>query len=177
MNFLKALLKDKKGFITIQTAGMLFIMSFLFSFIYQYGFVSVIASGTRNTVRNAVIQAVNANAYNVFNGFTEENSGAYEEDNVWSPVTDSGDIGDNVASFLGLSYSNGGFTKADSDGTLEYSITDLQESISNPPLAANSSNLSISASYVLNIRVAFLLIPATVINIPQTVSAGYEAKF
>jgi hypothetical protein len=178
-NFCGTILAVKKGSVLVQTAVTVFFMMFLFSIIYQYGRLTIIAAGTRDAVRSAVISTVNANCFTAFYGMRDGNSGAYKRDanGVWHDAMDSGTAGQDLITLLGLKSSNGTYKKLDSDGVTSYSISSLEVTMANAAFASNSSKLSAHASYTLSIPVTIFLVKVQTLSFSMTADAQFEQNF
>jgi|GEM_PF-6016271 hypothetical protein len=176
MKRLIGILADKKGDVLVQTAGIVFFVMFFFSIAFTYGSSLIITGGVRDTVRNAVISAVNANYVKAYDGIREGNSDAYDADNSWESSADLGNVELNVAEFLGLTDDNNAYTKLN-NGQEQYAISDIQAILQNPPFLSNSSTLNIKITYTLNLPISIFLVRVSAINIPQSVNAQFEQKF
>jgi hypothetical protein len=176
---MKNFLFDKRGSVTVQTAGIIIIVMLLFSIVYTYAKTTVIASGIRDNVRNAVIQTVTANYYNTYAGMREGNTGAYQLDNdsTWQDCADAGNIGQSLKNLLKLTEAAGFLQKIDADSSLQYSISDMNVKVLNSDFDSNSKRLKIHATYTLNIPVSFFVVETQPISIPMNAEAEIEEKF
>lgn len=170
------ILSDKKGAVTVQTMVIVFGIMIVFSIAFQFIRVSIVASGVRDTMRNDVIDAVDANYNNAFDGMREGNSDAYSADNAWAECADSSSVVSGVVSFLGLTSNGSAYVKED-DGTTQYSISGIAVNLQNPPMGTDDIKLNIRATYTLSVPVSLFLIRLPQLSLPQSVNAGFQQKF
>jgi hypothetical protein len=78
---------------------------------------------------------------------------------------------------LALTQSAGALEKLDGDGSLQYSISDLDVEISNPGFASNNGRFCVHASYSLGVPVSFFLVKTGPVIIPMSADVEIEEKF
>lgn len=175
---LNDLLADKKGSVIVSAAAMVFSMMFVFSLVYQYARLCIIPAGVRDTVRNIVTGSVTDNFYNTYDGMCSGTTGAYAYSGYfWSDSSELGDLESKLKSELSLTASSGTLEKLNSDGSLQYSISDFSAGVENSGFASNNSRLSVHAEYTLSVPVTFFLVKVPPVQISMSADAKIEEKF
>jgi hypothetical protein len=174
---MRAIIKDKKGSAVVKAVAVIFAMTFIFSIVFQYARVLIITFGIREAVRNELIMIVNSNYSTSFYGMCEGNTGAYGFDNGWHDISCLGDAENDIVSMLGLQKSGGAYEKTESGGKPEYSIKDINVTITNADFASNSVKFRAHVSYTLSIPVTVFLIDVQTFTFTKTANVRFEQKF
>ena len=174
---IKKILFSDNGFSSIFAAVLLIISLFIFTALFQFYRLNVIASGVRDAVQSAVISAGNDNWANVWNGVRQGYSGAYKTNETdWNAAFTKGDIYGRLDDLLGL---GSGHTKI-TDGGVEYKISGLNVEVTNAVFAPNGTDIEqfeITSKLVLEVPITFMnnVLPPMKINL--LVKSKYMAKF
>lgn len=153
----------------------------IFSGVSEYFRLMIIASGVRDALQSAVIEAVNDNYSDVYHGVREGYSGGYQPlDSFFEESLNYGDIYDRLESVLGLSREGRYRLKRTHQGTIELKIWDLDVNIHNAPFASGdiaTRRFKVDSSIMLEVPVSFAgkLLPPMRIKVKN--SAGYTPKF
>lgn len=136
---LKRTLKDQSGVSFPLTIAVTLALIIFLCGISEYFRLSLIAAGVKEATESAIISVVNDNYANVYHGVREGYSGGYLPDGEehWEEAISEGYIYTYLDKTLGTRSRGGRHEKytGDSGSALEFSITGLQVTVRNAPLA------------------------------------------
>lgn len=147
----------------------------------EYFRLMIIAEGVRDSLQDAVISTVTENYADVYHSVREGYSGAYQ------PVSDDfyesinyGDIYGKLTEVHGLDFESGMYVKTKSDGSLEYSLSNLDVEVQNASIRSGdieTQRFEVDGYITLEVPVSFggNMLPNMEIRIKTT--AGYTPKF
>lgn len=174
-------LKDRRGssfpLIVAVTLALLLIMCGFLEF-YR---LKIIANGVRDAAQEAIMVTVNDNYANVYHGVREGYSGGYQPDNGgFKYSVKNGDVLAKMDKILGTRVESGRHVKY-TGGVLEYSISDLDVTARNAPLAPGNpeseQRFEIDAIVTLKVPVQFAGKRFPEMKIRLKVQAGYIEVF
>ena len=147
---------------------------------FEYIRLMIISAGIRDAMQSAVIASVVANYDDAYSALREGYSGGYAlSGSNWQEQIDYGDIYRRLADTLGLTNEVGQYVKYFEDRSVEYQLSSLNVTISNPALASGSAshNLTVQSTVRAEIPTNFLnkSFPPTKLNLKIT--ATYIPKF
>lgn len=179
----KEKLKEKEGG-TVFPIVMLFLMGMLlFSIIFEFVRIKIVASGIKDAYENAVRTVAVENYNETYAGFREEVSvggqyiggpegGGEEEIPEWESLHDLGDVEDELSTLLGLREENGILISEESGYELsefEVQVKDAQDSV--------LRKYEIKGNLKLKIPFAIGGIAASQVTIPVTIQTEYSEKY
>lgn len=171
-------LSDRRGAVLVQAAAAVLSMMIVFSLAYQYGRVLLISSGVKNEIKNAAITAITDNYYPSFNGMREGNSGAYAlSGGSFKSTLNEGNIKQYLCINHQLTASGSVLQKNEDDGSLQFSISDINVSYKNGSLASNKDKLKTTVFYTINIPVKFFVGNPLTFSFPESAEVEFEQKF
>ena len=174
-------LKDKRGtafpLVIAVTLSCLLILCGIMEFFR----LSLIASGVKEALQDAVVVVVNDNYANVYHGVREGYSGGYYTEGYgFEESVDTGDIYYHLDETLGTRREGGTRVKY-AGGVLEYKITGLDVTIRNTPLApsdpANAQRFEADAVVWLEVPAQFAGKTFPPMKMKIKVQAGYIEVF
>lgn len=175
---IKNILLSKSGSILVQTAGIALSMMILFSFVYQFSRVILISGGVKEEVQNSAISAVTENYYPSFNGMREGNSGAYIlSGGAWNSCLNESNIKSYLISNYSLTSAGDTLEKNEQDGSLQYSISNINASYENCDFATNDNSLKATVDYTINIPIKFFVGNVTTFSLTKQTEVEFEQKF
>lgn len=174
MKRIAAILSDEKGSVLVSTVAVTLTVMFLTFLAYQKIQMTIVAEGVRDAMRSAVTDAVTQNYYTSYDDMLEGSSGAYSAVNGWANNATDGNMENRISGRLGLEEDDSGALVRNVDGQEQYSISNIQIRVQNPPNGSDSSQLSVNATYTLSVELPLGLPP---LQIPQSVDASFAQKF
>lgn len=178
---MKSLWKDRSGSgIPLIVAAVLAVL-ILSCAIYEYLRLSIIASGVRDAVQSAIISVATENYSNVYSSLRQSYSGGYiRSSSGWTMKVSSGDIYTRLVETLGLAQEGYDYVKR-TGGQVEYTLSDLQVTIQNPPFAPTSTESAqqFTAQAVIHLEVPLSFgwghLPSMKAELP--IQAVYRPRF
>ena len=173
------LLKGSRGDGFPLTIAVTLCLLLIFCGISEYFRVTIIAQGVRDAVQESVISTINDNFDDVYHAVREGYAAGYSptEDGAWEESIDTGNIYAQLAVTLGLTSTGDGYAIYAGD-KLEYTISDLNVTLSNNGLASGESEGYLAdATLVLEVPSSFAgrLLPP--LRMLLKVQAKYIPKF
>lgn len=129
---LRRALRSSRGEAPLKAVVLLMALFMLLSVFMEYGRSLVITNGARDSLDRAVIAVAADNVYNSYTGFREGFSAAMEyTGSSWVENVDASDVRQHLVRELGVTNTAEGLSKYRDDGTLEYTIGNLDVRIDN----------------------------------------------
>ena len=174
-------LKDKRGTAFPLVIAVTLACLMILCGIMEFFRLSLIASGVKEALQDAVVVVVNDNYANVYRGVREGYSGGYYTEGYgFEESVDTGDIYYHLDETLGTQREGGSRVKY-TGGVLEYKITGLDVTIRNAPLApydpANAQRFEADAVVWLEVPVRFAGKTFPPMKMKLKVQAGYIEVF
>lgn len=174
-------LKDKSGLAYPLAIAIILILLMFMCVLMEFFRLNIIATGVRNAMQDAIVTTVNDNYSNVYHGVREGYSGGYEPfRSSFAYTVDEGDIYSYLDKTLGTENQNGTHVKY-AMNVVEYSISDLEVTIRNAPLAPsspeNAQSFEADAVILLEVPVQFIGEFLPPMRITLKVQAGYIEIF
>ena len=171
--------KDGAGFPLIIAITLSLVM--IFTGISEYFRLMIVAQGVRDAVQAAVISTVVENYDDVYHGVREGYSGGYQPDGEsFSYSVNTGDIYSYMDSTLGTEDIGGRHIKS-AGGVTEYTLSGLNVTIRNAPLAPsspkNAQRFEADAIIWMEVPVQFGGKQLPPMRIKLKVQAGYTEVF
>lgn len=181
MSKLRKILKDKSGASFPLTVAIALALIIILCGVTEYFRLNIIASGVKEALQDAIIVTVNDNYADVYHGVREGYSGGYQPDGEsFSYSVNTGDIYSYMDSTLGTEEIGGKHIKT-AGGVMEYSLSGLNVTIRNAPLAPsspqNAQRFEADAIIWLEVPVQFGGKQVTTMRIKLKVQAGYTEVF
>lgn len=181
MSRLKQILKNKAGFSFPFVVAVALALIIILCGVMEFFRLNVIATGVKEALENAIIVTVNDNYADVYHGVREGYSGGYQPDGEsFSYSVNTGDIYSYMDSTLGTEEIGGRHLKT-VGGVQEYSLSGLNVTIRNAPLAPssprNAQRFEADATIWLEAPVQFGGKQITTMRIKLKVQAGYTEVF
>ena len=181
MSKLRKILKDKSGASFPLTVAIALALIIILCGVTEYFRLNIIASGVKEALQDAIIVTVNDNYADVYHGVREGYSGGYQPDGEsFSYSVNTGDIYSYMDSTLGTEEIGGKHIKT-AGGGMEYSLSGLNVTIRNAPLAPsspqNAQRFEADAIIWLEVPVQFGGKQVTTMRIKLKVQAGYTEVF
>ena len=176
-----ACLKDQRGTAFPLVIAVSLVCLLILCGIMEFFRLSLIASGVKEALQDAVVVVVNDNYANVYHGVREGYSGGYYTEGYgFEESVDTGDIYYHLDETLGTRREGGSRVKY-TGGVLEYKITGLDVTIHNAPLApsdpANAQRFEADAVVWLEVPVRFAGKTFPPMKMKLKVQAGYIEVF
>lgn len=175
------ILRDKRGVSFPLTVAITLALLIILCGVTEYFRLNIIASGVKEALQDAIIVTVNDNYADVYHGVREGYSGGYQPDGEsFSYSVNTGDIYSYMDSTLGTEDTGGGHIKT-AGGVTEYSLSGLDVTVRNAPLAPsspqNAQRFEADATIWLEAPVQFGGKQITTMRIKLKVQAGYTEVF
>lgn len=181
MTKLKRILRDNKGVSFPLTVAITLALLIILCGVTEYFRLNIIASGVKEALQDAIIVTVNDNYADVYHGVREGYSGGYQPNGEsFSYSVNTGDIYSYMDSTLGTEEIGGRHIKT-VGGVTEYSLSGLDVTVRNAPLAPsspqNAQRFEADATIWLEAPVQFGGKQITTMRIQLKVQAGYTEVF
>ena len=181
MTKLKQILRDKQGVSFPLTVAIALALIIILCGVTEYFRLNIIASGVKEALQDAIIVTVNDNYADVYHGVREGYSGGYQPDGEsFSYSGNTGDIYSYMDSTLGTEDVGGRHIKS-AGGVTEYSLSGLNVTIRNAPLAPssprNAQRFEADATIWMEVPVQFGGKQLPPMRIKLKVQAGYTEVF
>ena len=181
MRRLKQILKDKAGVSFPLTVAIALALIIILCGVTEYFRLNIIATGVKEALQDAIIVTVNDNYADVYHGVREGYSGGYQPDGEsFSYSVNTGDIYSYMDSTLGTEDIGGRHIKS-AGGVTEYTLSGLNVTIRNAPLAPsspkNAQRFEADAVIWLEVPVYFGGKELAPMKIRLKVQAGYTEVF
>ena len=181
MTKLKQILRDKHGVSFPLTVAIALALIIILCGVTEYFRLNIIATGVKEALQDAIIVTVNDNYADVYHGVREGYSGGYQPDGEsFSYSVNTGDIYSYMDSVLGTEDVGGRHIKS-AGGVMEYSLSGLNVTIRNAPLAPpsprNAQRFEADAMIVMEVPVQFGGKQLPLMKIKLKVQAGYTEVF
>ena len=181
MTKLKQILRDQKGVSFPLTVAIALALIIILCGVTEYFRLNIIATGVKEALQDAIIVTVNDNYADVYHGVREGYSGGYQPDGeAFSYSVNTGDIYSYMDSTLGTEDVCGRHIKS-AGGVMEYSLSGLNVTIRNAPLAPsspqNAQRFEADAMIVMEVPVQFGGKQLPPMRIKLKVQAGYTEVF
>lgn len=181
MSRLKQILKNKAGFSFPFVVAVALALIIILCGVMEFFRLNVIATGVKEALEDAIIVTVNDNYADVYHGVREGYSGGYQPDGEsFYYSVNTGDIYSYMDSTLGTEEIGGRHLKT-AGGVQEYSLSGLNVTIRNAPLAPSSppnpQRFEADAIIWLEAAVQFGGKQITTLRIKLKVQAGYTEVF
>lgn len=181
MTILTKILKDKSGVSFPMVVAVALALIIILCGVMEYFRLNIIATGVKEALEDAIIVTVNDNYADVYHGVREGYSGGYQPDgDSFSYSVNTGDIYSYMDSTLGTEEVVGKHIKT-VGGVTEYSLSGLDVTIRNAPLAPssprNAQRFEADAVIWLEAPVQFGGKQITTMRIKLKVQAGYTEVF
>ena len=172
-------LKGKRGDGFPLTIAVTLCLLLIVCSVSEYFRLTIIAQGVRDAVQQTVISTINDNFDDVYHAVREGYAAGYSptDDDSWVESIDTGNIYAQLAVTLGLTSTSDGYASYAGD-KLEYTISDLNVTLSNNGLASGESKGYLAdATLVLEVPSSFAgrLLPP--LKMLLKVQAKYIPKF
>lgn len=173
--------RDQRGMAFPLVIAMTLALLLLLCVLMEFFRLSLIASGVKEALQDAVVTVVNDNYANVYHGVREGYSGGYYTEGYgFEEAVDTGDVYYHLDETLGTRTENGTRVKY-AGGVLEYRITGLDVEIRNAPLAPsdpqNAQRFEADAEIWLEVPVRFAGKTLPAMKMRLKVQAGYIEVF
>ena len=181
MRRLKQILKDKAGVSFPLTVAIALALIIILCGVTEYFRLNIIATGVKEALQDAIIVTVNDNYDDVYHGVREGYSGGYQPDGEsFSYSVNTGDIYSYMDSTLGTEDIGGRHIKS-AGGVTEYTLSGLNVTIRNAPLAPsspkNAQRFEADAIIWMEVPVQFGGKQLPPMRIKLKVQAGYTEVF
>lgn len=176
------ILRNQDGFSFPMVVAITLLLVIIMCGIMEFFRLNIIASGVKEAVQDAIIITVNDNYANVYHGTREGYSGGYQPDGSgFDYSVNNGDIYSYMGNILGTVNEGGKHVKYAMAGVVEYSLSGLDVTIRNAPLAPsdpqNAQRFEADAVIILEVPVQFAgkLLPS--MRVELKLQAGYIEVF
>lgn len=181
MTKLKQILRDKQGVSFPLTVAIALALIIILCGVTEYFRLNIIATGVKEALQDAIIVTVNDNYADVYHGVREGYSGGYQPDGEsFSYSVNTGDIYSYMDSTLGTEEIGGRHIKS-AGGVTEYTLSGLNVTIRNTPLAPsspkNAQRFEADATIIMEVPVQFGGKQLPPMRIKLKVQAGYTEVF
>lgn len=175
------ILRDQRGVSFPLTVAITLALLIILCGVTEYFRLNIIASGVTEALQDAIIVTVNDNYADVYHGVREGYSGGYQPDGEsFSYSVNTGDVYSYMDSTLGTEDMGGRHIKT-AGGVTEYSLSGLDVTVRNAPLAPsspqNAQRFEADATIWLEAPVQFGGKQITTMRIKLKVQAGYTEVF
>lgn len=181
MKQLTKCLRDQRGMAYPLVIALTLALLMILCGMMEFFRLSVIASGVKEALQDAVVAVVNDNYANVYHGVREGYSGGYyTEGDGFEESVDTGNIYYQLDEILGTRRENGARAKY-AGSVVEYRITGLDVTIRNAPLAPSNpqtvQRFEADAVIWLEVPVRFAGKTFPPMKMKLKVQAGYTEVF
>lgn len=181
MKQLTKCLRDQQGMAYPLVIALTLALLMILCGIMEFFRLSLIASGVKEALQDAVVAVVNDNYANVYHGVREGYSGGYyTEGDGFEESVDTGNIYYQLDEILGTCRENGARVKY-AGSVVEYRITGLEVTIRNAPLAPsdpqNVQRFEADAVIWLEVPMHFAGKTFSSMRLKLKVQAGYTEVF
>lgn len=171
---------DNKGNATILSVVVCLSIILVMCVIFEYMQMLIITTGIRNAVESATVSTVIANYDETYSQLREGYSGGYVyQDTNFVESVDVGNVYTRLDSLLALSDSGDEHTKYRSDGSVEYSISNMRIEMENTDYAQGNSRKNLNATVYIDVKIPVIFGGRKVATLSPTmrVKASYTPKF
>lgn len=171
---------NNKGNATVLAVSVCLAVIFVMCVIFEYMQMLIITTGIRNAVESAVVSTVVANYDETYSQLREGYSGGYVyQDTAFTESIDTGNIYTRLDSLLALTENGNEHIKQRGDGTVEYSISNMQLEFENTDYAPGSAAKNLNATVYLDVKIPVRYGGRTIATLAPTmrVKASYAPKF
>lgn len=170
---IKKKLKCNKGATSVVNVTVIILVAIMFLALFweyfsMYNRMSLITDHMEQTI----IKTATSNYYNVYKGIREGNSSAhdYAGNDIWVAVVTTEDVIAGLEKTLTLDKNNNTLSKYTSDGTLLYSISNIQSQVSNVEVGTTSADAVKLTFYTTADAIIPLHFMGVTINVNKKVS-------
>lgn len=171
---------NNKGNATVLAVSVCLAIIFVMCVIFEYMQMLIITTGIRNAVESAAVSTVVANYDETYSQLREGYSGGYVYQNTaFAESIDTGNIYMRLDSLLALTENGDEHIKRRSDGTVEYSISNMRLEFENADYAPGSTAKNLNATVYLDVKIPVRYGGRTIATLAPTmrVKASYAPKF
>ena len=173
-------MRKKKGNATITSVVICLSIILIMCVVFEYLQMLIISTGVKNGVRSAVVSCVVANYDEAYSQLREGYSGDYMySDKGFEEKIDSENVMGRLSENLGLSEASGKYFKYKSDGSVEYTLSNLKLSFENTKYAQGNANKNLNAKAFIDVEIPVRFggrdLPP--LNYTLKVEAEYMPKF
>lgn len=171
---------NNKGNATVLSVAICLAIILVMCVIFEYMQMLIITTGIRNAVESATVSTVIANYDETYSQLREGYSGGYVyQDTTFVESIDTGNVYTRLDSLLALTESGDEHIKYRSDGSIEYSISNMRIEMENTSYAQGNSNRNLNATVYLDVKIPVRYGGRKVATLTPTlkVKASYIPKF
>lgn len=171
---------NNKGNATVLSVAICLAIILVMCVIFEYMQMLIITTGIRNAVESATVSTVVANYDETYSQLREGYSGGFVyQDTAFIETVDTGNVYARLDSLLALTESGDEHIKYRSDGSIEYSISNMRIEMENTFYAQGNNNKNLNATVYLDLKIPVRYGGREVATLTPTlkVKASYMPKF
>ena len=171
---------NNKGNATVLSVAICLVIILVMCAVFEYMQMLIITTGIRNAVESAAVSTVVANYEETYSQLREGYSGGYiYQDTAFVESLDTGNIYARLDTLLALTDDGDKHIKYRSDGTVEYSISNMRIEVENTGYAQGNSTVNLNVTVFVDVKIPVNYGGRKVATLAPTmrVKASYIPKF